>query len=150
SPLVRAAGPHVPVASEWAQPDRVRGVDAPRHALHRSLEPGAGPGPHPQDRARRARGSWRELNRWRAFHPHRDPCRRSPMGNSHPLVLVVEDEPSLLRAMSKALGERDLDVRAALDIETAIRHLERCTPQIACIDLELPFESGYELCEYIR
>src|SRR5262249_37704216 len=72
------------------------------------------------------------------------------MGNSHSLVLVVEDEPSLLRAMSKTLNENDFDVRAALDFETAIRHLEECTPRIACIDLELPFASGYELCEYIR
>src|SRR4029077_4137200 len=53
-------------------------------------------------------------------------------------------------AMSKTLGERDFDVRAALDFEAAVRYLVECTPRIACIDLELPFESGYELCEYIR
>jgi DNA-binding response OmpR family regulator len=66
------------------------------------------------------------------------------------LALVVEDDPSLLSAMSRTLAENDFDIREALDFETAVRHLRECEPHIACIDLELPHESGYELCEYVR
>jgi DNA-binding response OmpR family regulator len=72
------------------------------------------------------------------------------MGSRRLLALVVEDEPSLLKEMSKTLGEEDFDVREALDYETAVRHLRECSPHVACIDLQLPSESGYELCEYVR
>jgi twitching motility two-component system response regulator PilH len=72
------------------------------------------------------------------------------MSKHSSLALIVEDDPTLLKAMSKALRESDIEVREALDYETAVRQLAECRPHIACVDLELPRESGYELCEYVR
>jgi two-component system copper resistance phosphate regulon response regulator CusR len=65
-------------------------------------------------------------------------------------VLVVEDDPSLQRAMVKELGENRFEVLVAFDFDSAVHHLAARTPSIACVDLGLPSESGYELCEHIR
>jgi DNA-binding response OmpR family regulator len=65
-------------------------------------------------------------------------------------ALVVEDDPSLQLAMVKQLEKAGFQVLTALDFDAAVRHLSARKPDIACIDLGLPSESGYELCEHIR
>jgi two-component system KDP operon response regulator KdpE len=65
-------------------------------------------------------------------------------------VLVVEDDPVLQRAMASALKEVGFEVATVLDYETAVRHLRERKPSLVCVDLALPRESGYELCEHIR
>jgi len=66
------------------------------------------------------------------------------------VALIVEDHPSLQQAMKKCLEEKAFDVLTALNYQSAVRVLESSQPSIVCVDLELPNESGYELCEYIR
>jgi DNA-binding response OmpR family regulator len=65
------------------------------------------------------------------------------------LGLVVEDDPTLQRAMVEHLRPR-FQVLTAFDFDTAVRHLGARKPDVACIDIGLPSESGYELCEHIR
>jgi DNA-binding response OmpR family regulator len=64
--------------------------------------------------------------------------------------LIVEDEPSLQRAMARHLESKGFVVYTAIHYDEAIRHLSLIEPAIACIDIELPSESGYSLCEHIR
>jgi DNA-binding response OmpR family regulator len=71
-------------------------------------------------------------------------------GEQRRTVLVVEDDPVLQRMMARHLEDAKFAVTVALDYESAVRHLASFKPTLACIDLELPRESGYELCEYIR
>jgi DNA-binding response OmpR family regulator len=66
------------------------------------------------------------------------------------VALVVEDDPMLQREMAKHLERAKFRVVTALDFDSAVRHLTTIKPDVACIDLGLPRESGYELCEYIR
>jgi DNA-binding response OmpR family regulator len=67
------------------------------------------------------------------------------------LALIVEDDPVLQAAMVKQFTEQlRFRVLAAGDYQSAIRHLETSTPSIICVDLGLPAESGYELCEHVR
>lgn len=65
-------------------------------------------------------------------------------------VLLVEDEPSFQQTISKHLTKRGFEVEATHDLESAIRALETAVPNIVCVDLHLPRESGYEVCETIR
>jgi DNA-binding response OmpR family regulator len=65
-------------------------------------------------------------------------------------ILVVEDDPVLQRTMAKGLEDAKFIVKTALDYETAVGILKTLRPSLACIDLALPRQSGYELCEYIR
>jgi DNA-binding response OmpR family regulator len=67
------------------------------------------------------------------------------------IALVVEDDPNLLRVMAAELERMGFEVLTALHYEAAVEHLAaRRRPLLACIHLELPTRSGYELCETIR
>jgi|SRR5580658_9025874 DNA-binding response OmpR family regulator len=66
------------------------------------------------------------------------------------LALIVEDDPALQRAMLAQLEAERFSVLAAYDYDTAVKHLTRNVPQVVCVDLGLPSESGFEVCEYIR
>jgi DNA-binding response OmpR family regulator len=66
------------------------------------------------------------------------------------VALVVEDDPVLQGAMKTHLEAMGFRVVTAFDCRTAIRQLGEQTPDIISIDLGLPDESGYELCERIR
>jgi DNA-binding response OmpR family regulator len=75
------------------------------------------------------------------------------MGNgTKRLALIVEDDPALQRAMAERLERMDFEVKGALHYRAAVSELEAAaeTPSLVCVDLELPTESGYELCEFIR
>jgi DNA-binding response OmpR family regulator len=65
-------------------------------------------------------------------------------------VLLVEDDPELQRMMSKHLAQMNLTVLIASHYRGALAHLESGTPDLACVDIGLPSESGFELCEHIR
>jgi DNA-binding response OmpR family regulator len=69
---------------------------------------------------------------------------------SRRIALVVEDDPLLQRAMAKRLERAQFRVLTALHFNAAVCHLSTIKLDIACIDLGLPSESGYELCEQIR
>jgi DNA-binding response OmpR family regulator len=67
------------------------------------------------------------------------------------LVLVVEDDPDLQRAMVFELERMNFEVLGALHYEAAVHQLESTSrPRLVCVDIGLPTRSGYELCEYIR
>lgn len=72
------------------------------------------------------------------------------MESARRLVLVVEDDPVLQRMMARTLENEKFQVVVALDYESAVRQLAIRKPSLATIDLQLPRESGFELCEYIR
>jgi two-component system chemotaxis response regulator CheY len=65
-------------------------------------------------------------------------------------ALVVEDDPYLQKAMSRALERMSFHVLAANHYDAAVRHLQGFEPHVVCVDVELPNRSGYELCEHIR
>lgn len=65
------------------------------------------------------------------------------------VALVVEDDPDLLETMRRHLGA-GFQVLTAYDYGTAVLQLRSARPDVVCIDLCLPNESGYELCERIR
>jgi DNA-binding response OmpR family regulator len=66
------------------------------------------------------------------------------------IALVVEDDPTLQDRMKRHLATARFDVLTASDYHTAITHVQRRPLHVACIDLGLPNESGFELCERIR
>jgi len=65
-------------------------------------------------------------------------------------ALIVEDNPRLRKLMSEHMARMGFRVLAVSHFAAALAHLESGTLDIACIDIGLPTESGYELCEHIR
>jgi two-component system chemotaxis response regulator CheY len=66
------------------------------------------------------------------------------------VVLSVVADPSLKQVVERQLKAQAFDVVLVSDAESAIRTLETRKPHLVCIDLLLPRDSGYEVCEFIR
>jgi DNA-binding response OmpR family regulator len=66
------------------------------------------------------------------------------------VALIVEDDPALQRAMRLHLERMHFEVAGAHHYAAAVDHLTARRPHLVCVGLELPTQSGYELCEYIR
>ncbi len=65
-------------------------------------------------------------------------------------ILVVEDDASLLLALSELFRYRGYQVRTALTGDRALDEFERRCPSLILLDLALPDTSGFEVLKYVR
>ncbi len=65
-------------------------------------------------------------------------------------ILVVEDEPPILRGLADNLKCESYEVLTAADGETGLRLLRESKPDLIILDLMLPKLGGYELCRRVR
>ena len=65
-------------------------------------------------------------------------------------VLVVEDDPGILRTVADNLRFEQYEVVTATDGESAYRTQQQELPDLIVLDLMLPRMSGFELCKRLR
>ena len=65
-------------------------------------------------------------------------------------VLVVDDEPALLRAVGAALKARDYEVATVGTGQAAIDAIALAPPDVVVLDLGLPDLDGIEVCRRVR
>jgi DNA-binding response OmpR family regulator len=65
-------------------------------------------------------------------------------------ILVVEDDPAILRGLSDNLRLESYEVVTAADGEAGDRLAHEAPPDLIVLDLMLPKLSGYELCRRLR
>jgi two-component system KDP operon response regulator KdpE len=65
-------------------------------------------------------------------------------------ILVVDDEPQILRVLRMSLKAHRFDVRTASDGESAIDLFKDWSPDLIITDLSMPLMNGLELCREIR
>ncbi len=65
-------------------------------------------------------------------------------------ILVVDDEPQILRVLRMSLKAHRFDVRTASDGEAAIDTFNDWSPDLVITDLAMPLMNGLELCRAIR
>lgn len=65
-------------------------------------------------------------------------------------ILVVEDDPAILRGLVDNLKFEEFEVLTASDGEAAYRILKAERPDVVILDLMLPRMSGYEVCRKVR
>lgn len=65
-------------------------------------------------------------------------------------ILVVEDEPAILRGLADSLKRESHEVLTAADGETGYRLVKEKNPDLLILDLMLPKLSGYEVCRKMR
>jgi two-component system response regulator MprA len=65
-------------------------------------------------------------------------------------VLVVEDDPSLRKALERVLVANGFDVVVAADGEEALALLRRRAFDVLVLDLVLPGRDGIEVCQILR
>ncbi len=69
---------------------------------------------------------------------------------SNELVLVVDDEKTLVKALSFNLEKEGFRVEQAFDGEEALKKVFDLKPDIVVLDLMLPEVDGFEVCRQIR
>ncbi|MFZ2480588.1 MAG: response regulator, partial [Propioniciclava sp.] len=67
-----------------------------------------------------------------------------------PSILVVDDEPSLVRVVEGYLTKEGFSVRTAGDGETALAMARESEPDVVVLDLGLPGIDGVEVCRQLR
>lgn len=65
-------------------------------------------------------------------------------------LLVIDDEPQILRALDTILGSRGYEVLSAKTGREALDVLMQRTPDLVVLDLTLPDIDGVELCQQLR
>ena len=69
---------------------------------------------------------------------------------SKPVVLVVDDEPQILRVMRASLPARGYEVITATNGEDALTQIRKQVPDVVILDLVMPEVSGLEVCRSVR
>ena len=67
-----------------------------------------------------------------------------------PKVLVVDDEPKILKIVEHSLIREGYEVITALDGSQAIEQFHRQEPDLVILDLMLPHVDGFQVCRTIR
>jgi two-component system response regulator MprA len=65
-------------------------------------------------------------------------------------VLVVDDDPGVLRSLSTALGRDGYEVQAAEDGTAALNQLATASVDAIVLDVAIPEPSGLEVCRRLR
>jgi len=65
-------------------------------------------------------------------------------------ILVVDDQPSILKMVSKRLELAGFRVTVAMDGETALLKVSESLPDLIILDVSLPKVNGFEVCAQLK
>lgn len=65
-------------------------------------------------------------------------------------ILIAEDEPSILEALSFVLQRAGWSVQSVTDGEAVISAVRRMQPRILVLDIMMPKRSGFEVLKQLR
>ncbi len=65
-------------------------------------------------------------------------------------ILVVDDEPYILRSLSFVLERQGYRVVTAADGDDALAKIRALRPSLVFLDIMLPRKNGYEICAEVK
>src|SRR6266545_701145 len=65
-------------------------------------------------------------------------------------ILIIEDEPDIIRGLKDALEFEGFDVHSAATGDQGISLAKEAHPDCVLLDLMLPDDNGYRVCEQLR
>jgi|SRR5579883_595009 len=65
-------------------------------------------------------------------------------------VVIVDDEPSLIKFVSQNLRARGYDVADASNGSEGVERVKEYKPDLVILDINMPGMDGFEACSYIR
>ncbi|RIL03947.1 MAG: hypothetical protein DCC71_14615 [Proteobacteria bacterium] len=86
----------------------------------------------------------------RARAARRGDARVSAAGGKQPLVLVVDDDPTMRVLVAETLEPDGIEVAETPDGDAALALLHGRTPDLVLLDVEMPGLDGFGVCERIR
>lgn len=66
------------------------------------------------------------------------------------LILVVDDDPGILRIVEFTLQRSGYEVRTAADGQEALKMLRNIIPDLMILDVAMPGLSGFDLCHIVK
>ncbi|MEI7556418.1 response regulator transcription factor [Candidatus Chlorohelix sp.] len=69
---------------------------------------------------------------------------------NRPIILVVDDDPDILKLVRNALEAENLDVSTAITGQQALNKITKELPSLAIVDLNLPDMHGFEVCRRLQ
>ena len=72
------------------------------------------------------------------------------MNDNTPRILVVDDEPNILRTLTFVLEKEGYVVTSASDGEEAMAEVRCSKPDLMFLDVMMPKKNGYEVCQEIK
>lgn len=70
--------------------------------------------------------------------------------DGRPLVMIVDDSPTVRKLVTLTLERRGFRVVSAFDGVAAIKELGACRPDLILLDINMPRLDGYRLCKLIK
>ncbi|MFA5401206.1 MAG: response regulator transcription factor [Dehalococcoidia bacterium] len=67
-----------------------------------------------------------------------------------PKILIVEDDPALLKFLRANLVARGYNTNTAMDGVKALEEIEKDLPELVLLDINLPRMNGLEVCKKLR
>lgn len=67
-----------------------------------------------------------------------------------PIVLVVDDDPGILRIIEMQLQRNGFQVITAPNGQEALKVLRRTIPAVIILDVMMPGMSGYDVCQVVK
>jgi len=65
-------------------------------------------------------------------------------------ILVVDDEPNVVRTLTFVLKKEGYDVSSAVNGEEAIAKVKESKPNLMFLDVMMPKKNGYEVCKELK
>ncbi len=65
-------------------------------------------------------------------------------------ILVVDDDPDILTAITTGLADTGATIQTATDGNSAVTLVEKLAPQLVILDIMLPGKSGFLVLEQLR
>lgn len=65
-------------------------------------------------------------------------------------ILVVDDEPHVIRSLTFVLTKEGYDVASAVDGEDALAKIRDLKPNLVFLDVMMPKKNGYEVCREVK
>jgi DNA-binding response OmpR family regulator len=65
-------------------------------------------------------------------------------------ILVVDDEPHVVRTLTFVLTKEGYDVSSAVDGEDALSKVHESKPNLMFLDVMMPKKNGYEVCQELK
>ena len=65
-------------------------------------------------------------------------------------VLIVDDEPFVVRSLSYVFQREGFSFDVAMDGDEAVEKARRLLPKIMFLDIMMPKKTGYDVCEQVK
>jgi len=65
-------------------------------------------------------------------------------------ILVVDDEPHVIRSLSFVLSKEGYEVSSAENGEDGLAKIRQLKPNLVFLDVMMPKKNGYEVCQEIK